>query len=83
MKENAMNIALARSLFFYSTVMNFGLLGLWAILMLMPHGWMRMLWIRQVSAERFDEISFGGMIGYKILILMFNLVPLLALLIAG
>ena len=78
-----MTITTVRSLLLYSTLINFAMLAFWGVLMLLPHGWMRRLWIRQIPAERFDEISFGGMIAYKILILVFNLAPLLAMLIVG
>jgi hypothetical protein len=78
-----MNLADVRNVVFCCTLINFGFLGFWGILMLLPHGWMRMLWLRPVSAERFDEINFGGIIAYKILILMFNLAPYLALLIVA
>ena len=76
-----MNPATVRSVLLYCTLINFGVLALWGVLMLLPHDWMRRLWVRQDSAEQFDAINFGGMVLYKILIIVFNLVPYVALLI--
>jgi hypothetical protein len=39
-------------------------------------------WFR-ISEERFDAIHYAGMAAYKIGILLFNLAPLVALLICG
>jgi hypothetical protein len=78
-----MNLVTIRSVLLCCTLINFGILALWAILMLLPHDWLRRLWVRHVSAEQFDAINFGGIVLYKMLILVFNLVPYLALLIAA
>jgi len=59
--------------------------GLWGVLMVLPHGWLHRLWGRwlRISPDQFDIVSFAGIVLYEILIFVFNLVPYLALLIVG
>jgi hypothetical protein len=80
-----MSIAIARNTLLWCTLINYGLLLVWAVIMLLPHGWQHRLWCRRfaVSAEQFNAISYAGIVLYKLLILMFNLVPYIALRIAG
>lgn len=65
----------------YCTIINFTLLWLWALFYLLPHAW----WYRaarrmfQISAEQFDAINLAGILFYKMGVLLFNLVPYLAL----
>jgi hypothetical protein len=65
--------------------MNFAILALWGVLMAVPHGWAYRIWGRlcRVSPEQFDAISFGGLVFCKVLVVVFNLVPYVALRIAG
>jgi hypothetical protein len=53
--------------------------------MVARHGWLHRLSIRfyRISAEQFDVISFAGIVLYNTLIILFNLVPYIALLIVG
>ena len=53
--------------------------------MILPHGSLHRLWSRwyRISPEQFDTVSFAGIVLYKILIFVFNLVPYLALVIVG
>jgi hypothetical protein len=69
----------------WSTVINLALLLWWNLLMLMPHAWMYRFWGRwfRLSAEQFDAINAAGIVLYKIGIILFNLVPYVALLIVG
>jgi hypothetical protein len=80
-----MSLAIARSMLLWCTLINFGLLALWGLLMLMPRGWLHRLWGRwyRISPEQFDTVNFAGILLYEILIFMFNLVPYIALLIVG
>jgi len=80
-----MSIAIARSMLLWCTLINYGVLVLWALLMLPPHGWLHRLCTRwyRVSPEQFDTVNFAGIVFYKILIIIFNLVPFIALLIVG
>ena len=76
-----MNIETLRQAMLYCTVMNFGLLALWGLLSILPHVWMYRLAGRvfRLSAEQFDAINYSGILLYKLGVLLFNLVPYLAL----
>src|SRR5262249_57517158 len=66
-------------------VSNYVILVWWFGEFVFAHNWMYRLhrrWFR-ISEERFDAIHYAGMAAYKIGILLFNLVPLVALLILG
>ena len=66
----------------FSTLINYAVLIAWFLAFVFAHGWMRNLhgrWFKLPDAT-FDAIHYGGMAAYKIGILLFNLVPLLALL---
>jgi hypothetical protein len=80
-----MSIETVRHFLLWCTVINFGLLLVWNLLFLLPHGWLYRLWGRwfRLSAEQFDAINCAGIILYKMLIILFNLVPYIALLIVG
>ena len=75
-----MNIEALRHFLLYCTVINYGVLIFWAVLTLVGFGWMQRLSSRWygVSAEHFYAINFAGISFYKICILLFNLVPLIA-----
>ena len=80
-----MNIATARSVLLWCTLIDYGLLAFWGLLVLLPHHWLYRLggrWYR-ISPEQFDIIMYAGILFYKVLIFVFNLVPLIALWIAG
>ncbi len=76
-----MNIEQIRDMLLYCTIINFAMLWLWALLYLLPHEW----WYRaasrmfRITAEQLDAISLAGIIVYKLGIVLFNLVPYLAL----
>ena len=80
-----MTIVLIRSMLLWCTVINFGMLGLWGLLFLLPHEWMYQVAgrITQLSTEQLDTINVVGMLFYKLGIVLFNLVPYLALRIVG
>ncbi len=80
-----MSIELVSDVFLWCTVINYGILLLWALLFISAHEWMYRLherWFR-LPVERFDGIHYAGMAIYKIGIFLFNLVPYIALHIAG
>jgi len=60
-------------------------LTLWGLLIVLLHGWLHRLWGRwlRISPEQFDTVNFAGILFYEILIFVFNVVPYIALLIAG
>ena len=80
-----MNIAMARAFLLWCTVINYGVLLVWWLFFLLAHDWMyglHGLWFH-LPVEQFDALHYAGMALYKIGILLFNLVPYLALRIVG
>ena len=78
-----MNVASARTVLLWCTVINFGVLAFWGLLMLTPHRWLHRLCARWllISPEQFDTFNVASILLYKILVIVFNLVPFIALLI--
>jgi hypothetical protein len=76
-----MNIAQLREALLYSTVIHFGLLALWGMLFLLLHNWLYRLAARafSLSVEQFEAINLGRILLYKMGVLLFSLVPYLAL----
>ena len=77
-----MSITMALRFLLWCTVINYGLLLVWALLFLLAHDWMLRLhgrWFR-LTVEQFDALHYAGMTLYKLAIILFNLVPYLALL---
>jgi hypothetical protein len=70
-----------RNFLFWCWIINYAVLLLWALpFMFWRDGLYRLwcLWFR-VSQEQFDMINIGGISLYKIGIILFNLVPWIAL----
>jgi hypothetical protein len=65
----------------WCAIMNFALLAVWSLLFVMPHEWVYRLWSRwfRLSIEQFDAVNFAGIVLYKMGILLFNLIPYVAL----
>ena len=62
-------------------LINFSLLLLWFGFFALAHDWMYRLhttWFA-LSTERFDAIHYAGMALFKLLVMIFNLAPYLAL----
>jgi len=79
-----MSIGLARDFLLWCAIVNYAVLLWWFLGFVLAHDWMHRLhgrWFR-VSPEHFDAIHYAGMALYKIGILLFNLVPFVALRIA-
>ena len=76
-----MSIAMVRDLLLWCSLINYGLLILWFVLFLLPHDWFYRLWGKwfHLRTEQFDAISFAGIMVFKIGILLFNVVPYIAL----
>jgi hypothetical protein len=65
----------------WSAVINIGLLLWWSLWILFAHDFvyrMHSKWFK-ISVEKFDAIHYAGMAFYKITIIVFNVVPYLAL----
>ncbi len=80
-----MNLQILRRLFLWCTLINFGVLLLWTVISVLPHEWMFALWGHwfRLSSEQFEFVLFLGLLLYKVLIIVFNFVPYLALVIVG
>ena len=76
-----MSIEITRDFLLWCAVTNYGVLLLWFLFFIHAHDWMRRLhgrWFR-LADEQFDTIHYAGMAIYKIGIILFNLVPYIAL----
>ena len=65
----------------WSTVINIGLLLWWSLWILFAHDFVYRIhskWFK-IPVEKFDAIHYAGMAFYKITIIVFNVVPYLAL----
>jgi len=74
-----------RSVLGWCTVINWGLLFLWWVLILSAHDWAyryHSKWFK-ISYERFDEIHYQGMAIFKLGVILFNMTPYLGLRIVG
>ena len=80
-----MSVDVLRNFFLWCAVINYLVLIVWALLILFPHQWIYRLWGKwfRLTFEQFDAINFAGIAFYKLGILIFNLVPYIALRIAG
>ena len=76
-----MTIEIARSFFLWCSVINYVILLLWALpFMFWRDGLYRLwgLWFR-LSPQQFDMINMGGITLYKMNVILFNIVPCIAL----
>jgi len=80
-----MSMEMARNALLWCAVLNYGLVVVWFLLYVLAREWLYRLWGRwfRLTAEQFDTINFTGMALYKVGILLFNLVPYVALRIVG
>ena len=69
----------------WSTLINFSLLIWWAFLILLASDWTFKMHNRffAISKDTFHATHYAGMAFFKLLILMFNLVPYIAIRIAA
>jgi len=76
-----MSLTMARDTLLWCAVINYGVLLWWWLFFMLAHDWMHRLHSRwfQLSREQFDALHYAGMALYKIGILLFNLVPHVAL----
>ena len=79
-----MNVTLLKDLLLWSVAINYAILILWFGVFRLAHDWLFRLHRRwfKLSGETFDALTYGGIALYKIGIMLFNLVPLLALTLA-
>lgn len=76
-----MNIEKLRYLLFLCTILNYGFVVVWFLLVVLARQPLYVIWGKwfHLSGEQFDRLNFTGMMLYKVGILLFNLVPLIAL----
>lgn len=78
-----MTIHELKTFLMWATAINYGVLMLWFGVFVCAHDWLYRLHSRwfKLSTETFDALNYGGAALYKIGIVLFNLVPLVALLV--
>jgi len=76
-----MDLELARSFLLWCTVLNVGFALLWFLLLVFLRDWVHRVHGRwfSMSREQFDRIHYTALVRYRLGILLFNLVPLIAL----
>ncbi len=79
-----MTIEAARTFLLWCTLINYGILLLWFLIIGLAHDSLQRLHGRwfHLSTDLFDALHYGGMSIYKIGIILFNLVPFVVLCIA-
>lgn len=80
-----MSTEMVRAVLLWCAVMNYGLLLLWFLLFALAHDWMHRFHGRwfHLPVEQFDALHYAGMALFKIGIILFNLVPYVALRLVG
>ena len=80
-----MDLTLLRNLLLWCTVINYALLISWFLIAYLAHDWMCRICGRlfRVSPAQVEHLNFVGISVYKLAVILFNLVPLLALLIVA
>jgi hypothetical protein len=76
-----MSIETARSFFLWCSVINYGILVFWAVIVMFWRERVYRLWSRwfALPQAQFDALNLGGMPFYKTGIILFNIVPCIAL----
>jgi hypothetical protein len=76
-----MSMDTARSFFLWCSVINYAVLLLWAALIMFGRDGFYRLCARlyRISPDQFDMLNIGGLTLYKTGILLFNIVPCIAL----
>lgn len=79
-----MNVELLREFLLWATVINYGILFVWLLLFGFCHDWTYRQHTKRfkLSVEHFDALNYVAVSLYKLGIVLFNLVPFLALNIA-
>jgi hypothetical protein len=80
-----MSVETAKDVLLWCAIINYGLVLAWFLPIAFARERLYRLWGRwfRLSAEQFDALSFMGIAVYKVGILLFNVVPYIALVIAG
>jgi len=80
-----MSVETIRIFLLWSTIANYAVLMVWVVAFVFAHDWMHGLHGRwfHMSREQFDAVHYTLMGGYKVGILMLNLVPCIVLYAVG
>jgi len=72
---------IVRSVLGWSALINYGVLIVWFLFFIAAHDWMYRYHTKffTLSVEKFDTVHYGSMAFFKLLVIVFNLVPYLAL----
>ncbi len=76
-----MDVEILTSLLGWSTVINWGILFFWFVMLVVARNWVYQVhtqWFK-INKDRFEEIHYQLMGFYKIMIFLFNLVPYIVL----
>jgi len=76
-----MDMELLRQVLGWSLALNYLILLIWFVVFIYARTWMKRLHGRwfNLNDQAFDAIHYAAMAGYKILIMVFNLVPFIVL----
>ncbi len=80
-----MTLQTVRRALLWCTLMNFALVIVWFLCAWLAHDWMYSVnqpW-SHITVEEFDAVNYAGIGLYKLGILLFNLVPCIALYLVG
>ena len=80
-----MSIDTLRAFLLWCTIINYGVLLLWIFCFVFARDWIDWFANRcfRLSAGQLDVIGYSGIVLYKLGILLFNLIPYIALRIVG
>jgi hypothetical protein len=80
-----MSLDIIRTALAWCTVINYGILIFWFVIFAVAHDWIYRIHCRwfTMPVEKFNTIHYEAIAFYKLGILIFNLVPYLALRIVG
>lgn len=75
------NFEMIRHFFLWCTIINYGIVVTWFLIFTLGHDWMLNLHSKlfNISNEQFDRLHYAGIMIFKIGIMLFNLVPFIAL----
>ena len=76
-----MTLETIRNIFAWCLVMNYGLMLLWLVIFTFAHDWiykMHSKWWK-ITPDAFNAINYGGLGIYKMIVIVFNLFPYLAM----
>ncbi len=76
-----MTVEIVRGVLGWSALINYGLLIVWFLFFILAHDWMYRIHTRffTLSSEKFDAMHYGSMAIFKLMVIVFNLVPYIAL----